>query len=67
VKTSGGDPMVTALDKRREFWVLWQLVPSSSRPVVERVVLDDLPIWDGNSAQRERHMKRLRAGLDAMA
>ena len=28
--------------------------------------MDDLPIWHGNAAMRERHIQRLREGLDAI-
>lgn len=60
------DPLASVVDRRRAFRALWVNVPTSSRPVMERVVLDDQPIWHGNSAQRNRHMKRLCAGLDAI-
>ena len=61
------DPEAARVDSRAWFREMWASVPQSSRPVIERVVLDDLPIWHGNPAQRERHMQRLCAGLDAIA
>tara|TARA_B000000460_G_scaffold248191_1_gene225071 strand:+ start:12966 stop:13487 length:522 start_codon:yes stop_codon:yes gene_type:complete len=63
----GGDPQAARVDARRYFRQLWDDVPTASRPVIERVVLDDKPLWHGNPAQRERHMQRLRDGLDAIA
>lgn len=68
VRHRGGfDQEAARVDARRYFREMWAEVPQSSRPVVERVVLDDLPIWHGNSAMRERHMKRLCDGLDAIS
>ena len=61
------DAAAARLDARRFYWQLRDAIPPASRPVIERVVVDDLPIWGGNSAQRERHMQRLRDGLDAIA
>ena len=64
----GPDDMAAArIDARRFYHTLRDAIPQASRPVIERVVVDDLPIWGGNSAQRERHMQRLRDGLDAIA
>ena len=63
---SSGDPLAARMDARREFLAMWHSIPMASRPVVERVVLDDQPIWDGNSAMRERHIQRLRVGLEAL-
>ena len=62
-----GDPLAAMVDARREFLAMWHRVPMASRPVVERVVLDDQPIWGTNPATRERHIQRLRIGLDAIA
>lgn len=67
VACRGGDPQVARVDARREFFRLFARVPPDCRFMVERVVLDDLPITHGNPAQRERHMKRLARGLDAIA
>lgn len=66
---SGGrsDKEAVRVDARRYFRRLWDSIPSSSRPVVERVVICDEPIWRGNHATRDRHFKRLQAGLDAIA
>lgn len=61
------DPEAARVDSRAWFREMWAQVPPASRPVIERVVLDDQPIWHGNPAQRERHMQRLCAGLDAIA
>ena len=60
------DPEAARVDARRYFREIWANIPAASRPVVERVVLDDLPIWHGNAAMRERHIQRLRDGLDAI-
>ncbi len=54
------------VDARKYFRQLWAMVPASSRPVVERVILDDQPIWHGNQGMRDRHFARLVAGLDAI-
>lgn len=61
------DRHAARIDAKRAFFAMWASVPQLSRVVVERVVLDDQPIPGGNVAQRERHMQRLRAGLDAIA
>ena len=66
-KPGCSDPEAARVDARRYFREMWAEIPISSRPVIERVVLDDLPIWHGNSAQRERHMKRLVDGLNAIS
>ena len=68
VRTAGGDPQVAYVDARRYFRQLWAAIPLASRPVVERVVLDDLPIWSGcGRAAWGRHMQRLSDGLCAIA
>ena len=67
IRGTGGDPHSARIDARRFFWGLWKRIPQDCRPVVERVVVDDMPIRGGNSAQRSRYMERLRRGLDAMA
>lgn len=68
VRTRGdGDALAAHVDARSYFRQQWAMVPKESRPVIERVVIDDHPIWHGNMAQRERHMQRLRDGLDAIA
>ena len=61
------DPLAAKIDARRFFRELWAQVPASSKPVIERVVIEDLPIWHGNPAQRERYMQRLRDGMNAIA
>lgn len=61
-----GDGLAAAVDARREFHSMWLRVPPASRPVVEHVVLNDQAIWGTNPAMRERHMWRLRAGLEAL-
>jgi hypothetical protein len=66
-RTRGGDPQAARLDARRLFWAMWDHIPQASRPVVERVALDDCPIWHGNPAQRDRHIQRLATGLDAIS
>lgn len=54
------------IDARRYFRDLWAMVPQDCRPVVERVVLLDEPLWRCGPSVRERHMQRLREGLDAI-
>lgn len=67
-RSADTDPLAARIDSRQYFRELWAMIPTASRPVVERVVLDDLPIWAGrNSMTRERHIVRLRAGLDAIS
>ncbi len=67
IKAKSGDRAAAMVDARRWFHELWASIPTSSRPVVERVVIDDLPIWSGcGSAAWARHMSRLVAGLDAI-
>lgn len=61
------DPQAARVDARRFFRELWAHMPAASKPVVERVVIEDMPIWHGNPLQRDRHMQRLRDGLDAIA
>lgn len=61
------DPLAAKIDARRFFRELWAQIPASSKPVIERVVIEDQPIWHGNPFQRERHMQRLRDGIDAIA
>lgn len=67
VRNRGGDPHAARIDARRWFREMWSIIPAASKPVIERVVLDDLPIWGGNARQRDRHMRRLRDGLDAVS
>lgn len=63
-----GDPQAARVDARRFFHELWAQVPLASKPVIERVVIDDLAIWSGGgTAMRERHIKRLCEGLNAIA
>ena len=67
IKAKSGDRAAAMVDARRWFHELWASIPTSSRPVIERVVIDDLPIWAGcGSAAWARHMSRLVAGLDAI-
>ena len=62
------DPQAAKVDARRAFSAMWTAVPAHCRPVVERVIMDDLPIWSGIGASaHDRHMIRLAVGLDAVA
>ena len=61
------DPIAAIVDARQFFRQLWSVIPPSSRPVVERVVIEDRPLQKCNSEQRERYMQRLRDGLQAIA
>lgn len=65
VRSRGGDAAAARIDARRAFRHMWSHIPLSSRYVVERVAIDDLPL-NGNSVQRIRHMQRLCDGLDAV-
>ena len=67
VRGGVSDREAIRIDARRYFRQLWGAIPTASRPVVERVVINDEPIWRGNQASRERHFKRLAAGLDAIS
>jgi len=68
VRAKGGsDALAARVDARRYFRRLWDAIPMSSRPVIERIVLDDLPLWRCNQSTRDRHFARLSAGLDAIA
>lgn len=68
-KGSGlADPQAARVDARAQFRQMWADVPGASQPVVQRVVLGDEPIWSGCGATAwERHMQRLKDGLDAIA
>lgn len=64
----GGDMQAARIDARRLFRELWADVPQASKPVLERVVIEDKAIWSGGGiAARDRHIKRLCEGLDAIA
>lgn len=65
-RVGGSDMEAARVDARAYFRDLWAKVPRASRLVVQRVVIDDLPIWDVSAPQRDRHMERLRKGLDAI-
>lgn len=64
------DPNVTQVDKRREFYAMWARVPGSSRPTVEHVVLNDLPmrgmVGCSNAEREAVYFGRLTAGLEAV-
>lgn len=65
--TGDVDHLAQFVDRRGYFRELWSQVPQHCRPVVERVVIEDQPIWHGNPSTRDRHMQRLCEGLDAIA
>lgn len=62
------DAQVAAIDRRREFRMMWAQVPLSSRPVIEHVVLNDLPIRKmagcSNGEREAVYFAMLTAGLD---
>lgn len=62
----GSDPQAARHDAREQFRRLWAMIPTSCRPVVERVVLHDKAVWAGGRANAA-HFERLARGLDAMA
>jgi hypothetical protein len=65
-----GDPQVTAIDRKREYFTMWAKVPAGCKPFLTHVVLNDLSIRSmphGNSGDTAaRYMKRLQEGLDAI-
>ena len=69
-QTGRPDAQAAAFDRRRKFHAMWERVPRFARPIVEHVVIDNRPLRampgcsDGRTA--ERHMDRLRRGLDAL-
>jgi len=66
--TDGFDPQAAKVDAREQFRRAWAEVPAASKPVMQRVVLEDEPIWSGcGQAAWGRHMQRLRDGLEAIA
>lgn len=65
---SSDDPLAAAYDARRDFHRMWDMVPTFARPVIERVVLEDMPVWEShNSVVRGRHLDRLERGLEELA
>lgn len=65
--TDGYDSLAAHVDRRAYFRELWAQIPAHCKPVVERVVIEDQPIWHGNPSTRDRHMQQLREGLDAIS
>jgi hypothetical protein len=63
------DPEASAFDARRDFHRMWGMISDHAKPVVERVVLNDLPAWDGKTTGRslQRHLQRLSDGLNELA
>lgn len=61
------DSQAARVDARREYLAMLARIPLACRPVIDRVVIEDKPVWGTNPATRERHMQRLRTGLDAIA
>jgi hypothetical protein len=64
------DPNVIMVDRRREFRTLWAMVPDDCKPVVEHVILDDLPIRAMRGASRPEsaaeYLGRLTRGLEGV-
>ena len=64
------DPNVRRVDQRREYHLMWAKVPRSSRPTVEHVVLNDLPMRGmagcSNGDREAVYFKRLAIGLEAV-
>ena len=64
------DPQVAAVDRRREFRLMWAAVPQSSRPAVEHVVLNDMSIRSmagcTNPDIAAKYFGRLALGLEAV-
>lgn len=67
VRTLGdGDGLANHVDRRAWFREMWEAIPQASRPVVERVVVDDLPVQGISDGFKERQYSRLRTGLSAI-
>ena len=66
----GSDANVSAIDKRREFYILKAMIPARSWAIVEHVVLSDLPIGCLCGADAPEvfavHLARLVEGLEAV-
>ena len=61
------DPAGAAFDARRHFHRMWEHVPGYARTVIERVVLEDRPVWATSGQQKARHLDRLARGLEELA
>lgn len=68
--SSDDDPNVTLLDRRREYHAIWKSIPPRCKPVLEHVVLNDLPIGLMVGASRPEvsaeYWGRLTEGLEAV-
>jgi hypothetical protein len=65
------DPNVTLMDTRRAFYAIWGRIPPRYRPVVEHVVLNDMPIGAMSGGTKPEVAAslfgQLTAGLEAAA
>lgn len=66
VQSSPASPETARVDARRAFWKMWDKIPKSSKPIVERVVLNDQPVWAHPAHGQDAHFKRLQDGLEAL-
>ena len=61
------DPQAARVDARATFRRLWAAVPEHCRPIVHRVVIENVSAWQHGGEAVRRHMARLSVGLDAVA
>lgn len=65
-RTPCGDPQASAFDARRKYHRMIAEIPRYCLPIIERVVLNDQPIWRPNGPSAARHLARLTIGLQAL-
>lgn len=61
--TDRPDPQGAAFDARRDFHRMWRMVPDYAKPIIERVVIEDLPVWSRMGRARDQHLQNLGDGL----
>lgn len=61
-----GDPQAARVDGRARYRAMMAVAPKASHPVIERVVIADLAVWSRGGREMDRHLDRLREGLDAI-
>lgn len=61
------DPQGAAFDARRDFHRMWAMIPDYAKPVIERVVIQDQPVWSQVGRMRDKHLENLGDGLTELA